>query len=245
MGNEPPEGYVIKGNDRSMKYHVPRPPATAAPSPRSGSTARRRPSKPASSAPSAEPSPHFLARPVRSGRDSLEFLLIWPVFRDFGAAVNICPHFRAFLVDRRNTREKADGQSRSPRGSRVDWVDAAPFRAQLRHLMAAFSLPVEDVAAAAGISARLAAHLVYGRNGRPARRISPDTARRLLRLSDDQVRLLRPAPGALRTGPAPARAAAPGRLGRPQHRRAGRGERPRPRALAATATTCSQLLTFG
>ena len=23
MGNEPPEGYVIKGNARSMKYHVP------------------------------------------------------------------------------------------------------------------------------------------------------------------------------------------------------------------------------
>ena len=23
VGNEPPEGYVIKGNDRSMKYHVP------------------------------------------------------------------------------------------------------------------------------------------------------------------------------------------------------------------------------
>ena len=85
--------------------------------------------------------------------------------------------------------------------SRVDWVDAAPFRAQVRHLMAAFSLPIEDVAAAAGIPARLAEHLVYGRNGRPARRISPDTARRLLRLSDDQVRFLRPAPGALRIRP--------------------------------------------
>ena len=23
MGSEPPEGYVIKGNERSMKYHMP------------------------------------------------------------------------------------------------------------------------------------------------------------------------------------------------------------------------------
>ena len=23
VGDNPPEGYVIKGNDRSMKYHVP------------------------------------------------------------------------------------------------------------------------------------------------------------------------------------------------------------------------------
>ena len=33
------------------------------------------------------------------------------------------------------------------------WVDAAPFRAQLRHLMASSSLSAEEVAAAAGISA--------------------------------------------------------------------------------------------
>ena len=85
--------------------------------------------------------------------------------------------------------------------ARVDWVDAAPFRAQIRHLMAAFSLHTEDVAAAAGISARLAEHLVHGRNGRLTRRISPDMARRLLRLSDDQVRFL----GRLRVPSGPAR----------------------------------------
>ena len=34
------------------------------------------------------------------------------------------------------------------------WVDARPFRAQLRYLMASGSLSVEDVAAVAGISAR-------------------------------------------------------------------------------------------
>ena len=68
------------------------------------------------------------------------------------------------------------------------WVDAGPFRAQLRFLMASGSLTVDDVAAVAGISARLADRLLHGRDGRPLRRISPDTARRLIQISDQQVR---------------------------------------------------------
>ena len=71
------------------------------------------------------------------------------------------------------------------------WVDAAPFRAQLRYLMASGSLTVGDVAAVAGISARLADRLLHGREGRPVRRISPDTARRLIQISDQQVQALR------------------------------------------------------
>jgi hypothetical protein len=71
------------------------------------------------------------------------------------------------------------------------WVDAAPFRAQLRYLMASGSLTVGDVAAVAGISARLADRLLHGRDGRPVRRISPDTARRLIQVSDQQVQALR------------------------------------------------------
>ena len=63
------------------------------------------------------------------------------------------------------------------------WVDAAPFRAQLHHLMGSTALSLDEVAAAAGISARLAAHLAYGRNGRALRRVSPETARRLITLS--------------------------------------------------------------
>ena len=127
--------------------------------------------------------------------------------------------------------------------SRVDWVDAAPFRAQIRHLTAAFSLHTEDVAAAAGISARLAEHLVHGRNGRLSRRITPDIARRLLRLSDDQVRFL----GRLRVPSGPAR------LQLDRLRRAGWddlriAERVGVSApdleAATTATTCSQLLTI-
>jgi len=71
------------------------------------------------------------------------------------------------------------------------WVDAGPFRAQLRYLMASGALSVEDVAAVAGISARLADRLLYGRDGRPLRRISPDTARRLIQISDQHVQALR------------------------------------------------------
>ena len=68
------------------------------------------------------------------------------------------------------------------------WVDAAPFRAQLHHLMGGTALTTADVAAAAGISARLAEHLAYGRNGRALRRVSAETGRRLMSLSVAQLR---------------------------------------------------------
>jgi hypothetical protein len=71
------------------------------------------------------------------------------------------------------------------------WVDATPFRAQLRFLMASGSLTVDDVAAVAGISVRLADRLLHGRDGRPVRRISPDTARRLIQVSGEHVQALR------------------------------------------------------
>jgi hypothetical protein len=68
------------------------------------------------------------------------------------------------------------------------WVDAAPFRAQLHHLMGSSALTAAEVAAAAGISARLAEHLAYGRNGRALRRVSRDTGQRLMALSVPQLR---------------------------------------------------------
>ncbi len=76
------------------------------------------------------------------------------------------------------------------------WVDAAPFRAQLRYLMANTSLSAEEVAAAVGIPARLAERLLHGRNGRPLRRVSYETGRRLLDLSIDHLRPRRPGTGA-------------------------------------------------
>jgi len=67
------------------------------------------------------------------------------------------------------------------------WVEAAPFRAHLRHLMAAGDLTAEEVALLAGLPPRFARSLLQGRRGRPLRRISPEQASRLLRLNPDDL----------------------------------------------------------
>ena len=71
------------------------------------------------------------------------------------------------------------------------WVDAAPFRAQLRHLMAASGLSLPCVALLTGITPRLASRLLHGGGGRALRRISPDTARKLLRVTPGEARAVR------------------------------------------------------
>jgi hypothetical protein len=68
------------------------------------------------------------------------------------------------------------------------WVDAAPFRAHLRHVMAVGDMSVEVVAELTGIPPRAARHLLEGRAGRAVRRISADTARRLLRVTSADAR---------------------------------------------------------
>ena len=123
------------------------------------------------------------------------------------------------------------------------WVDAGPFRAQLRYLMASGSLSVDDVAAVAGISARLADRLLHGRNGRPVRRISPETARRLIQVSDQHMQALR----RIMVPAAPARVQL-GRLHRAGWEDSAIAERVRFAApelveLASGADTCSLLLT--
>lgn len=83
----------------------------------------------------------------------------------------------------------APAPSREPN---VDgWVEAAPFRAQLNHLMAAGDLSSGAAAAMVGISPRLAHRLVHGRGGRPLRRIDPHTARKLLRVTTADARAAR------------------------------------------------------
>lgn len=67
--------------------------------------------------------------------------------------------------------------------TRHDWVLAAPFRAHLHQVRAVTGLPWEVIACAAGVSPTLVRHLIYGDNGRFARRISPLTARRLAELT--------------------------------------------------------------
>jgi len=70
-------------------------------------------------------------------------------------------------------------------------VDAAPFRAHLCHLMSVSGLSLPCVALLTGISPRLATRLLYGRGGRALRRISPDTARKLLRVTPADARAVR------------------------------------------------------
>lgn len=81
----------------------------------------------------------------------------------------------------------AGSQARTHEG----WVDAGPFRAHLRHLMAVGSLNVPEVAVVLGLSTSAVRHLIEGRAGRVPRRISPQTARRLLQLRAVDVRDLR------------------------------------------------------
>lgn len=73
----------------------------------------------------------------------------------------------------------------------TSWVEAGPFRAHLRHLMAVGRLDATEVAVVLGLSTRAVRHLLEGRSGRVTRRISPHTARRLLLVDAEDVRGLR------------------------------------------------------
>lgn len=71
------------------------------------------------------------------------------------------------------------------------WVDAGPFRAHLRLVMAVGDLTPTEVATLAGVPPRLAVSLLNGRAGRPVRKISPAAARSLLQVSAADARELR------------------------------------------------------
>lgn len=71
------------------------------------------------------------------------------------------------------------------------WVDAGPFRAHLRLLMAVGALTATEVATLAGVSPRMVASLLHGRGGRPVRRIDPESARALIAVTAYQARSLR------------------------------------------------------
>jgi len=71
------------------------------------------------------------------------------------------------------------------------WVDAAPFRTYLRHLMALGEVSPGCVALLAGIRPRLALHLLHGRRGRALRKISAESGRLLLDVTPDVVLAVR------------------------------------------------------
>jgi hypothetical protein len=72
-----------------------------------------------------------------------------------------------------------------------DWVEAGPFRAHLRHLMVVGGLDEQEAATVTGLPVRAVQHILHGRGGRAQRRISPDTAHRLLRVGTAEVVALR------------------------------------------------------
>ncbi len=85
--------------------------------------------------------------------------------------------------------ETAAEASADPDG--VVWVDAVPFRAHLAHIMAVGRMSVAEVAAMTGVPVGAARRLLFGHGGRPVRRISADTARRLLRVTSWDARTVR------------------------------------------------------
>lgn len=71
------------------------------------------------------------------------------------------------------------------------WLDSAPFRAHVVHLMSASGLSVRELAALSRVSVRLIRRLIRGRDGRPVRRIDPLSAHRLFGVTLLEARLVR------------------------------------------------------
>ncbi len=71
------------------------------------------------------------------------------------------------------------------------WIEAAPFRAHLRHLITEYGLAWRTIAALAEVPDRCVHQLLHGRRGRPVPRVHPVVARRLYQLTGDSVQLAR------------------------------------------------------
>jgi lambda repressor-like predicted transcriptional regulator len=67
------------------------------------------------------------------------------------------------------------------------WVDAAPFRAHVRHLMADSGVAWRTIAVLADVPSQSVDHLLRGRNGRPVPRLHPLIAERLFHLTKAAV----------------------------------------------------------
>lgn len=70
-------------------------------------------------------------------------------------------------------------------------MDAAPFRAHVRHTIAGSGVPWPAVAITAGVSLAAVHALLGGRTGRPLARIEPGLASRLLRVDAAGLAALR------------------------------------------------------
>ncbi len=81
--------------------------------------------------------------------------------------------------------------SAQPATRHSTWVDAAPFRAHVRHAVEAAAVPWPAVAVATGVSLPAVHALLVGRAGRPQTRIEPRLAGRLLRIGADELIAMR------------------------------------------------------
>ena len=64
--------------------------------------------------------------------------------------------------------------------SRGPWIDAAPFRAHVRHTITVAGLPWQSLAVVAGVPLPAVRSLLFGRSGRLPSRLEPRLATRLL-----------------------------------------------------------------
>lgn len=67
------------------------------------------------------------------------------------------------------------------------WVDAAPFRAHVRHLVAVTGVAWRTIAVLADVPSQSVDHLLRGRQGRPVPRLHPLIAERLFHLTREAV----------------------------------------------------------
>ena len=84
-------------------------------------------------------------------------------------------------------RSKAVAAARSDVEDPGTWIEAAPFRAHVAHVMAAGSLSQESVAAMAGVTPKVIARLLQDGPGQPVRVIRADLGRRLLEIRGPKV----------------------------------------------------------
>jgi len=71
------------------------------------------------------------------------------------------------------------------------WVPAAPFRSYVLHLMESSRVPWRVIAQRAGVSAPVVRTLLFGRDGRPRRRLDRHSAAGLLAVTPAELDALR------------------------------------------------------
>jgi hypothetical protein len=83
---------------------------------------------------------------------------------------------------------KSDAATRRGFEGPRSWIEAAPFRAHVAHVMAAGRLSQESVAAMAGVAPGVIARLLQDGPGQPVQAIRADLGRRLLEIRSPKAR---------------------------------------------------------